>query len=144
MSAENYGKDCIIYEKTIPERKAQYTEYPLQLHEELKKYLQEQRIEKLYTHQAEMFELAREEKNVVITTSTASGKTLSFFLPVVQSILENPMTRAIFVYPTKALAADQYRALQPILEYYFPSIELFHQNDRYTLFPLKTENLLHL
>lgn len=118
MSAENYGKDCIIYEKTIPERKAQYTEYPLQLHEELKKYLQEQRIEKLYTHQAEMFELAREEKNVVITTSTASGKTLSFFLPVVQSILENPMTRAIFVYPTKALAADQYRALQPILEYF--------------------------
>ena len=52
MSAENYGNDCIIYEKKIPARKAQYTEYPLQLHEELKKYLQEQKIGKLYTHQA--------------------------------------------------------------------------------------------
>lgn len=118
MSAENYGNDCIIYEKKIPARKAQYTEYPLQLHEELKKYLQEQKIGKLYTHQAEMFDQAREGKNVVITTSTASGKTLSFLLPVVQKILENPMTRAFFVYPTKALAADQYRALQPMLEYF--------------------------
>ena len=62
-----------------------------------------------------MFEKAREGKNVVITTSTASGKTLSFLLPVLQEILENPLTRAVFVYPTKALASDQYRALQPVL-----------------------------
>ena len=51
----------------------------------------------------------REGKNVVITTSTASGKTLSFLLPVIQEILEHPTARAIFIYPTKALAADQYR-----------------------------------
>lgn len=56
-----------------------------------------------------MYELAREGKNVVITTSTASGKTLSFLLPVIQEILEHPTARAIFIYPTKALAADQYR-----------------------------------
>ena len=118
MDSEIYGSDCIIYEKTIPERKAKYTDYPQELHAELREYLSVQGIEKLYTHQAEMFALARERKNVVITTSTASGKTLSFLLPVVQEILENPQTRGIFVYPTKALAADQYRALQPVLDYF--------------------------
>ena len=56
-------------------------------------------------------------KNVVITTPTASGKSLCFYLPVIQEILQNPVTRAIFVYPTKALAADQYRALKPWIEY---------------------------
>ena len=53
---------------------------------------------------------------MVITTS-ASGKTLSFLLPVIQEILEHPAARAIFIYPTKALAADQYRALQPWLSF---------------------------
>lgn len=67
-----------------------------------------------------MYELAREGKNVVITTSTASGKTLSFLLPVIQEILEHPTARAIFIYPTKALAADQYRALQPWLSFFGP------------------------
>ena len=118
MAFDKYGDDCIIYEKIIPERTAEYAEYPEMLHQELKIYLKEQTIEKLYVHQAEMFELAQEKKHVVITTSTASGKTLSFLLPVVQAVLENPQTRAIFVYPTKALAADQYRALQPMLNYF--------------------------
>ena len=118
MAFEKYGDDCIIYEKIIPERTAEYAEYPEMLHQELKIYLKEQKIEKLYVHQAEMFELAQEKKHVVITTSTASGKTLSFLLPVVQAVLENPQTRAIFVYPTKALAADQYHALQPMLNYF--------------------------
>lgn len=118
MVSENYGTDCIIYEKIIPERNAKYVSYPEDLHTELKEYLKAQRIDKLYSHQAEMFQLAQEKRNVVITTSTASGKTLSFLLPVIQEILKNPMTRAIFVYPTKALAADQYRALMPALEYF--------------------------
>ena len=118
MTAENYASDCIIYEKIIPERQAEYEAYPESLHPELKEYLKKQGIDRLYTHQAEMFMLAQEQRNVVITTSTASGKTLSFLLPVVQEILEYPQTRAIFVYPTKALAADQYRALWPMLEYF--------------------------
>lgn len=118
MTLENCGNEYVIYEKTIPARKAEYTDYPKGLHTDLQRFLKEQQIEKLYTHQAEMFALAQEKKHVVITTSTASGKTLSFLLPVVQAILENPQTRAIFVYPTKALAADQYRALQPLLDFF--------------------------
>lgn len=65
-----------------------------------------------------MFEKAMDQNNIVITTSTASGKTLSFLLPVIQEILSNPFARAIFIYPTKALASDQYRAILPYLEYF--------------------------
>lgn len=111
-------KDCIIYEKTIPAHPALYDDFPENLLPELAEYLRERGIEKLYCHQVEMFEKVTAGKHVVITTSTASGKTLSFLLPVVQEILKNPLTRAIFIYPTKALAADQYRAIRSFLEYF--------------------------
>ena len=111
-------KDCIIYEKTIPAYPAVYDDFPENLLPELAEYLKSHGIGKLYCHQTEMFEKVTSGKNVVITTSTASGKTLSFLLPVLQDILKNPLTRAIFIYPTKALAADQYRAIAPYLEYF--------------------------
>lgn len=111
-------KDCIIYEKTIPAHPALYDDFPEKLLTELAGYLREKGIERLYCHQVEMFEKVTAGKHVVITTSTASGKTLSFLLPVVQEILKKPLTRAIFIYPTKALAADQYRAIRPFLEYF--------------------------
>lgn len=111
-------KDLIIYNRTIPKREACYAAFPQKLKEELVQYLKNQGIERLYTHQAEMFEQAQEGKHIVITTSTASGKTLAFLLPVLQEILQNPLTRAVFIYPTKALASDQYRAMLPFLEYF--------------------------
>lgn len=108
----------IIAEKTIPAKQAKLADFPANLSNELKELLESQGIEQLYCHQAEMFEAAEQGKNIVITTSTSSGKTLSFLLPVVQKILEDPTTRAIFLYPTKALAHDQYRNLIPILEHF--------------------------
>ncbi|GFZ30819.1 putative ATP-dependent helicase YprA [Clostridium zeae] len=110
--------DLIIYNKTMPKRDAKYEDFPSNLSQELCGYLSEKGIDKLYCHQAEMFEKAMDRNNVVITTSTASGKTLSFLLPVIQEILANPLARAIFIYPTKALASDQYRAILPYLEYF--------------------------
>src|SRR5471030_849811 len=110
--------DLIVYNKIIPKREAKYVDYPNNLSQELWGYLSQNGIMKLYCHQAEMFEKAVEGHNIVITTSTASGKTLSFLLPVIQEILSNPLTRAIFIYPTKALASDQYRAILPYLEYF--------------------------
>lgn len=111
-------EDLVIYRKILPEKAAEYADFPVSLNKQIKEYLQTQGISQLYTHQAQMYEAAEEGKNVVITTSTASGKTLSFLLPVLQKILENPLTRAIFIYPTKALASDQYRALEPVLKYF--------------------------
>ncbi|WP_376770468.1 DEAD/DEAH box helicase [Clostridium lacusfryxellense] len=110
--------DLIIYNKTILKREAKNVDFPSTLSVELCGYLSKNGITKLYCHQAEMFEKAMEGHNIVITTSTASGKTLSFLLPVLQEILSNPLARAIFIYPTKALASDQYRAIMPYLEYF--------------------------
>lgn len=108
----------VVYSRRMPAKTAEYAEYPDALLPELAEYLRTRGIERLYSHQAQMFELALRGKNVVITTSTASGKTLGFLLPVLQEILRNPGARALFIYPTKALASDQYKALLPALEYF--------------------------
>lgn len=102
-------QDLVIYKNKLPKRKAEYSEFPLMLHERIKNCLRNSGIDKLYSHEAEMFEAANREEHVVITTSTASGKTLSFLLPILQSILDDPLTRALIVYPTKALASEQFR-----------------------------------
>ncbi|MFZ5351554.1 MAG: DEAD/DEAH box helicase [Bacillota bacterium] len=108
----------IIASKTIPAKQPELVDFPFELSEEIKDFLRSRGIDSLYSHQGEMFEKALKGSNIVITTSTSSGKTLSFLLPVVQKILEDPATRAIFLYPTKALAHDQFRNLVPILEYF--------------------------
>ena len=110
-------KGNIIYKKIIPGKEPEYAGFPEKLHPDIQSFLIKQDIKFLYIHQAEAFANSLSGKNVVITTPTASGKSLCFYLPVIQEILQNPVTRAIFVYPTKALAADQYRALKPWIEY---------------------------
>ena len=110
-------KGNIIYKKIIPGKEPEYAGFPEELHPDIQSFLIKQDIKFLYIHQAEAFANSLSGKNVVITTPTASGKSLCFYLPVIQEILQNPVTRAIFVYPTKALAADQYRALKPWIEY---------------------------
>ncbi len=68
-------------------------------------------VTSLYRHQAETWEAASRGENVVVTTGTASGKSLAFNLPVLDAITREPKTRALYLYPTKALAQDQARAL---------------------------------
>ena len=68
-------------------------------------------VTSLYRHQAEAWEAARRGENVVVTTGTASGKSLAFNLPVLDAIARDPKTRALYLYPTKALSQDQARAL---------------------------------
>ena len=74
--------EMTIYAKTVEVQKAIYSPYPEQLNPELAKFLKADGIPELYCHQAEMFRLAMEGRNVVLTTATASGKTLGFLLPV--------------------------------------------------------------
>ncbi len=64
-------------------------------------------IHALYTHQAAAYEAVRRGENVVLATSTASGKTLAYNLPVLAALIENPQARAIYLFPTKALTQDQ-------------------------------------
>ncbi len=91
----------------FPARPAEWAEFPGWVHADLRAAYQAKGIERLYSHQAAAAAAAHDGKNIVVVTPTASGKTLCYNLPVVNAILENADTRAIYLFPTKALAQDQ-------------------------------------
>ncbi|HTV59000.1 MAG TPA: DEAD/DEAH box helicase [Verrucomicrobiae bacterium] len=93
--------------KHIPARQAEYRAMPGWVRPELAAAYGAKGIERLYSHQAAAAEMARAGKNFVVVTPTASGKTLCYNLPVLNAILENAGTRAMYLFPTKALAQDQ-------------------------------------
>jgi DEAD/DEAH box helicase domain-containing protein len=68
-------------------------------------------VDRLYTHQRAVWDAASRGEHVLVATGTASGKTLAFNLPVLDAIARDPKTRALYLYPTKALAQDQFRTL---------------------------------
>jgi DEAD/DEAH box helicase domain-containing protein len=89
---------------------ANLVEIPTELHPDVLAGLERIGIERLYSHQAEALSCAWEQTTIV-TTGTASGKSLCFNLPTLQTLCAEPQARAIYLYPTKALAQDQARAL---------------------------------
>jgi len=91
----------------FPARVAQWAPFPAWVHAHLREAYKAKGIERLYSHQAAAAEAAHQAKNIVIVTPTASGKTLCYNLPVINAILENSDTHAIYLFPTKALAQDQ-------------------------------------
>ena len=91
----------------FPARPAQWAQFPAWVHEDLRGAYKAKGIERLYSHQAAAAEAAHIGKNIVIVTPTASGKTLCYNLPVINAILKDSDTRAIYLFPTKALAQDQ-------------------------------------
>lgn len=103
--------DRIVASHHIPGRPARMAPLPDGLHPALRSALHARGIDALYSHQAAMFEAAQRGESVVITTGTASGKSLAFLLPILQGILEDPSARAFLLYPTKALGHDQLRGL---------------------------------
>lgn len=100
-------KQNIVHISTLEGRPAQFCEFPKNLHPSIQKALKARGIEKLYSHQREAFDYAMKGKSFTAITPTASGKSLCYHLPVLQSILEDSSTRAIYLFPTKALAQDQ-------------------------------------
>ena len=106
----------IVATRELPSRPARTRPFPEALPEPLSRALRERGIEALYTHQRELYERAQAGEDVVITTSTASGKTLSFLLPVLQAVHEDPAARVILLYPTKALAHDQLRGIVDVAD----------------------------
>src|SRR5258708_6453057 len=94
-------------DNVIPARAAELAPVPADLRPELAAALAGRGIERLYRHQAEAYAQVRGGRHVVAVTPTASGKTLCYNLPVLQGLLERPASRALYVFPTKALAQDQ-------------------------------------
>ena len=91
----------------VPAREARFAPLPEELHPRVRDALAAQGIGSLYGHQAEAWEAAARGEHFVVTTGTASGKTLAFNLPVLDALAREPKRRALYLYPTKALAQDQ-------------------------------------
>jgi len=96
-------------------READYVDFPTELAAGLKQALMSRGIRQLYSHQAEAFQHAL-DKNVVVVTPTASGKTLCYNLPVLNRLIGDPAARALYLFPTKALAEDQLHEFQSALD----------------------------
>lgn len=96
--------------ETLNEREAQYGEVE-DLPGSIQNYFQDSHI-KLYQHQVEATQLIREGENVLITTPTASGKTLAFNLPIIETLSCDEEATALYIYPAKALANDQLNVLK--------------------------------
>ena len=101
----------VAYVGNEPARPPRFAPIPDDLHPKVRAALAEAGIEQLFTHQADAWDAAEQGEHLVVATGTASGKTLAFNLPVLDSLARQPKGRAIYLYPTKALAQDQIRSL---------------------------------
>ncbi|MDD5711461.1 MAG: DEAD/DEAH box helicase, partial [Smithellaceae bacterium] len=101
--------------KRIPAQAGAFAPLPAWLHPSPSSVLSNRGIERLYSHQAAAVDLVREGRDVVLVTPTASGKTLCYNIPVLQSILEEPDSRALYLFPTKALAQDQMHEIHGLI-----------------------------
>jgi len=102
--------------KTLPPNPAKMADYPSGLSEKVRTVLVNKHIHQLYTHQAAAFEAVRGGKNVVVVTPTASGKTLSYNLPILEKLMTDHEIRSLYLFPTKALAQDQVHELHRLVE----------------------------
>ncbi len=110
-----YRQDEVLTSvRQIPAREAKFRPVPAWVTSTLSEAYWTKGIQELYSHQAATAELVHDGKNVVVVTPTASGKTLCYNLPVLNAVLENPDTRALYLFPTKALAQDQLAELHDL------------------------------
>ncbi len=106
----------ISHIEVLREKEGNYVDFPDEVHPRLKEALRRKGIQKLYSHQDVAYRLIKECKNVVLVTPTASGKTLAYNLPILDTILKDEEARAIYLFPTKALSQDQVNELTELLK----------------------------
>ncbi|REK77123.1 DEAD/DEAH box helicase [Paenibacillus paeoniae] len=116
LKANESVMENVTHWRTLPPREASFAPLPKDLHPAWRDALRKRGIEKLYSHQAAAYEAVRRGSHVVAVTPTASGKTLCYNLPVVQSMLLQEEGRALYLFPTKALAQDQVAELQVLAD----------------------------
>lgn len=104
----------IVHVERIPPRNARYGALSRPLPDRLRETLNQRGLSRLYAHQAEAINAVRDGHDVVVATGTASGKTLCYNLPVLEAIVKEPQSRALYLFPTKALAQDQLRSLSQL------------------------------
>ncbi len=108
---------CVRGRLVLPEIEGDFTDFPASMHPLLKKALTDLGVEKLYSHQKESFESVKSGNNTILLSRTASGKTFSFLLPILDDYAERPgKFTTLLLYPTKALSRDQESALGKVLK----------------------------
>jgi DEAD/DEAH box helicase domain-containing protein len=118
-------QECITHVEYLPAKEAQFVDFPEGVDQAVRQLFSKRGIEKLYSHQAESIKQTLAGKNVVVVTPTASGKTLCYNIPVLNSILTGPDTRALYLFPTKALAQDQMEELYQLVQLSGKDIKTF-------------------
>ena len=108
--------DCVSAHVELPAREARLEAFPPWVSAKLQGALQGEGVDALYRHQRLAADAVRRGDDVVVVTPTASGKTLCYNLPVLQSVLEDDSTRAFYLFPTKALSQDQVHGLQQTID----------------------------
>jgi DEAD/DEAH box helicase domain-containing protein len=117
-------KDGIRHREMLPEREARYGEPDPPLPDPLRRGLKRLKIDHLYSHQVEAIQEIRAGGNTVVVTPTASGKTLTYFLPVAESLLKDPSGHALLIFPLKALEQDQMRKIEAWAEWLKKDLDL--------------------
>jgi DEAD/DEAH box helicase domain-containing protein len=112
LTSRDQANEVITSVHHTPSREAEWAALPEWVKPELAEAYRGKGVLQLFSHQAAAAERIRRGQNIVVVTPTASGKTLCYNLPIINSILENPDTRALYIFPTKALAQDQLEELQ--------------------------------
>jgi DEAD/DEAH box helicase domain-containing protein len=113
-TSDNY-EGQIVHVEEIDERPPSFDDVNHALHSKLRGYLDSHKI-RLYSHQAKAIDFALDGNNVIITTPTASGKTLAFNVPVFEALLSDKKATALYLYPMKALSNDQLKTLRSMDE----------------------------
>ena len=112
LKSQPRTKECFCAHVSVPARDARYAEFPDWVSPRLQRALALDGVSRLYEHQRLSADAARRGEDVVVVTPTASGKTLCYNLPVLQQVLDDPGSRAFYLFPTKALSQDQVASLQ--------------------------------
>ncbi len=116
LKSDKYLSRCIEHWHTVDAREAIYADFPASLDRRLVNHFIRRGIKQLYTHQASAIEAVLAGEDVVIVTPTASGKTLCYNIPVLDSLLKSAGSRALYLFPTKALSQDQLAELTSIID----------------------------
>jgi len=125
LRALSLKNDSITSIKHLPAREARTADYPDDAEPALVTALKEKGYRSLYSHQRSSWEALRQGRNIAVVTPTASGKTLCYNLPVLDAIVRDPSSRAIYLFPTKALAQDQRAELDEITKLLPAELRIF-------------------
>jgi DEAD/DEAH box helicase domain-containing protein len=131
-------KERIMCIKTIPKKEARFLDFDFNVEDSLLKGFKSVGINRFYVHQVKAIDLIQKRKNVVISTSTSSGKSEVYYFTILKDVLMKDKGNALIIFPTKALANDQKQKFQKLIKTICPdkiaSVDTFQHQDNVSKF----------